>query len=145
MNLTKIILTDAEKKVLSKGLKFCSVRSKKVPHITKCLFEEFATTVKKEYFVNSRKKPGEPPAPRLPFILKSDWEPPEHKIADDLIAELEYMEQTIDNICMVTKEKNLTKKQYMAIKQLAENRDNLIIREADKGSAVVLQSREDYI
>ena len=33
----------------------------------------------------------------------------------------------------------------MAIKQLAENRDNLIIREADKGSAVVLQSREDYI
>ena len=107
MNLTKIKLTDAEKKVLSEGLKFCPVPSKKVTHITKCLFEEYTTRVKKEYFFNSRKKPGEPPAPRLPFILKSDWEPPEHKITDDLIAELEYMEETIDNICMVTKEKNL--------------------------------------
>ena len=145
MNLTKIILTEAERKVLSKGLKFCPVPSKKVTQLTKCLFDEFATTVKKEYFFNSKKKPGDPPPPRIPFVLKSDWEPPEHKIAEDLIKELEYMEQTIDSICMQTKDKNLTQKQYMAIKNLAENRDNLIIRKADKGSAVVLQSREDYI
>ena len=145
MNLTKVILTEHQKSALSKGLKYCPVPCKKFYKTTKDLFEEFSNTVKKEYFFNSKRKPGEPPAPRLPFILKSDWEPPEHKIDEDLLSELEYLESTIDNVNMKALERNLSKKENFAIADLSNNKHNLIIRKADKGSAVVLMSREDYI
>lgn len=145
MNLTKIILTPAETSVLAKGLKFCPVPSQNFKQISKELFEEFSLTAKKEYFFNCRKKPGDPPAPRIPFILKSDWEPPEHKIAEDLINELNTLEQSLNNVCMKAKERNLSQPQNECMTNLAKNRDNLIIRKADKGSAVVILSREDYI
>ena len=42
------------------------------------------------------------------------------------------------------RKKNLTKEEYKAIKSLKNNR-NIIIKPADKGSAVVILDRESYI
>ena len=51
----------------------------------------------------------------------------------------------ISNLAAQKQEDNLSIRQIHAFRKLQKNKNNLIIRKADKGSAVVLQSRENYI
>lgn len=82
---------------------------------------------------------------KTPFIPKSDWTPPPHLIPLEIHNLFAEDLKTIKKSCKVRSEKhNLLPEEVRAIKEL-KNNQNIIIKQADKGSAVVVQSRDQYI
>ena len=77
------------------------------------------------------------------FILKSDWQPP--KQGPDLETFISSVESDIaSHKPSKPKHDNLTKSERSALYDL-QNRQEIIIKPADKGSAVVFMDRDHYI
>ena len=76
------------------------------------------------------------------FRIKSTWMPPSNN--PFLECELKTLDSAIKNIPDALPKSNLPKNERIALKNLAKNKD-IIIKPADKGAAIVVMDKKDYI
>lgn len=84
-----------------------------------------------------------PPKQSDRWRLPSIWNPPQH-FTIPLEPHLEEIENLTDNIISRANKQNLTKSEKSKLKELA-NRSDIVIKEADKGSAIVIMDKDRYI
>ena len=132
INLSKRKLTKAEVSLLSKGLKFVPTSN----HITKAKLkmelEAYGRMLRlKRYFRNDEKE-----FDRNKFKPKSTFNPKNKDTAIEIY--LSSLEEKLMNIeILQSKYNNLTREERSAIYNL-KNDKNVVIKSADKGSAVVV-------
>ena len=144
VNLSKRHLTEAEISLLSKGLKFCPTPERiDVYNVRKDIRDYIRRIRLREYFYCEDDVDGdfsEMPALRT----KSTW-CPERNREMAIEAYVEALERTIPSHDLNVKcQRNLTQDEQRALENL-RNYDDIIIKQADKGSAVVVMDREAYI
>ena len=81
---------------------------------------------------------------KLPFTGKSDWDPPDKGIPERVHTVLNELDQQIRDVRLVKDKSNLCPGQINALKQL-KHKKHIIIKKADKGSAIVVMNKADYI
>ena len=140
MNLSSHKLTDDERALLSYGLKFIPTPEKIDTEELYCDSDWFSLKVRRQYFFNRYGKDNT----FIPFKPKSDWEPPQHKIPGDIIEALDDIIKSTKDMNHTLDDKNLPDHLYKALKTLRKNTD-IVIKKADKGSAIVIQDRENYV
>ena len=140
LNLSNRVLTESEIRVLDKGLNFVPKPEKLDRYHIKKYFERLWRDIKLKISYKTEPTPAlsEKPA----FKDASNWTPP---IRD---AQLELYLSEIEDILLNINESgksytNLTKDEREALHSLMYD-DQIIIKPADKGSAVVL-SKDDYL
>ena len=162
VNLSDTTITQSEKRLLARGLKFCPNPGEPDFRLFKDDLDSFHLKLKREiYFkevervINSDDEDEEeiiiPNTPRFDpdkpfsdrkFKLPSDWIPP-------VLAPLEYFIQ--QNELALNRSKlpkfngeNITAEEKVSIKKLLSNKD-ITVKPADKGGAVVVMNTTDYI
>ena len=146
MNLSGVALSEAETNLLSKGLSFCPTpRHMKKEEILDDLEKFFRRLRLKEFFLEEEEE-EENDAHAL-FRPPSTWMPPKRRdaaletyINQTRIDVERQLERLQDKRC----KDNLPSDERLALKHLRQRTD-IIIKPADKGSAVVVLSKEDYI
>lgn len=78
------------------------------------------------------------------FTKKSTWTPKDDKIDKPVLSCLSNIFNEIQNLSIQPEAKNLDLKEYKEIDSLQNNK-NIVIKKADKGSAVVIMQRAHYI
>ncbi|XP_071504653.1 uncharacterized protein [Diadema antillarum] len=135
-----VIDLQTETSLLSKGLKFCPTPPK-VDQIA--LSQDLSTFYRrlrlKEFFLD------EPPSAPEPFHQKSSWIPPKNRVPSletyiEAVSSQVHSADTLD----IASHDNLPKEERQALSSL-KNRSDIIIKPADKGSAVVVMDRQQYI
>ena len=138
LNLSKRVLNEAEISLLSKGLKFVPTPNFVDKAALKQDLERFGRKLRlawhfrndqREYVFN-------------PFRKKSNFKPKDQDAAIEMY--LSALEQHIFDINTKIRYHNITKEERRAIDSL-RNDPTIIIKEADKGSCVVVWDREDYL
>ena len=135
-NLSHRVLTDAEIKVLEKGLDFAHIQQKINEAELKQDFNDFCRTMcLKWYFRDETQEFSETPA----FSTKSAWNPPKgHPCLEVFLSQVE------NELFEITKQdlrySNLSKEEWRAIRSLADDR-SIVIKKADKGSCVMVWDR----
>ena len=141
VNLSNYVLSSAESSLLERGLKF--VPTPKDISITPLLTaaSQFGRRIKLKYFFRFK-----PPLSdvRVPFQNKSNWEPPDFKIDNDILTSISNFTEKIGKLKPQKEKLNLSNFEYLAIKTLKNNKE-IIIKKADKGSATVIMNKMDYI
>lgn len=138
VNLSSHTLTTAQLSVLEKGLSFIPT-SRKLPDLDTGT-RRLTRTLRLDYFFNNTEDTPLPPLD--PFRRPSGWQPPKaSKTIESYIADLPARLQS-----MPTKHfrSNITRGELEAIKELSANR-SLVIKNADKGSCVVVEDKATYI
>jgi len=142
INLSPIDLTQPEISLLSKGLGFCPTpRSIDDLQLNQDL-EQFCRRMRlKDFFFDKDDKADDTTAYN-PFKPKSTWNPPKRNYK---------LEQFLDSVCKDIKSikfnnrvDNLSSEERQALRSLRNNQQ-IVIKPADKGSAVVIQDRIDYV
>ena len=139
-DLSHRVLTDAEIKVLEKGLDFAPIQRKINEPELKQDFNDFCRRMRlKWYFRDETQEFSETPA----FSTKSTWNPPKgHSCLEVFLSQVE------NELFQITKQdlrySNLSKEEWRAIRSLADDR-SIVIKKADKGSCVVVWDRNDYV
>lgn len=134
--------------LLSKGLSFCPtpprLQSVQLENDIECFFRRLRL---REYFSNSDEQTHNHDHQQYLFKPPSMWMPPKGK---DLVLET-YIKAIRTDILKLVTEKyemkcndNLTPNERKALKNL-RHRDDIVIKPADKGAAVVILSLEDYL
>lgn len=83
------------------------------------------------------------PYKHVPFKPKSTWCPPSTNLPDTVSDYISEVKSISKNVKISSPIPNLTQQEISALKELKQNK-NIIIKPADKGSSVVIQSKEDY-
>ena len=132
-NLSHRVLTDAEIKLLEKGLDFSPIQRKINEPELKQNFNDFCRRMRlKWYFRDETQEFSETPA----FSTKSTWNPPKgHPCLEVFLSQVE------NELFQITKQdlrySNLSKEEWRAIRSLADDR-SIVIKKADKGSCVMV-------
>ena len=142
VNLSSAELTESEKSLLSKGLNFCprpkSYDKGKLVEDTKAFTRRMRL---KSHFADRSDSRSQEKYPD--FIPKSDWQPP--KQGRDLEAFVNRVESAVrSHIPPKPKHDNLSKSDRSALYNL-QKREDIVIKPADKGSAVVVMDRDQYV
>ena len=154
MNLSDHTLTYTELSLLSKGLTF--VNTPNTPDLGR-IFEDltkFHISIRRKLAIDKLIKEGvlkthqssDPPSnhnrPFRKFKNKSTWNPPGPSILETMC----FLNETgLENSHLERpRRQNLRKTELTALNSLKNNRD-IVIKKADKGSAVVILNRKDYI
>ena len=140
-------LTETQKSVLRKGLKFIP-KPKQLPiqtlhsdirnfmHRLKTMYEQKTTSHKRNK------------EPRDPFTPKQKLKPNPERLTDngtlDTFLHRIRMEMLDAEKHKQNKRDNLTRKERIALKELMTN-PHIIINKADKGSTIVVEDRQEYI
>ncbi|KAJ8024104.1 hypothetical protein HOLleu_36734 [Holothuria leucospilota] len=148
INLSSQSLTDTGQSILTKGLSFCPTT--KLNDIELCqettLFCRRICLAEWSKDIQSDEHDAAHPPRKRNFL----WTPPEgrNKYIDTYVSSVQ---THLDNfLCSIRKSEdrplpeNFDRAQRSALKELQKN-DNLIIKPADKGGAIVIQDRADYI
>ena len=126
-NLSNVKLNEKEKKVLSKGLKFACKNVK---------VDSFDLLVNFEIACQQLN--------RLP-IKKNDDAIDKLKLNEKQAFNNDFQKFAVDfNKNLIKSKNNLTKEEINIIRRISKNR-NIVISKADKGNAVVIQNKSDYI
>lgn len=138
INLSTVKFSDAERSILSRGLKFCPTPKNQNKEELNNDIDDFCRKLRlKEYF-------HEKPMENISLVkCKSSWEPPSglNQTLDKTINYLKLAKNiATDAKC---KKSNLKYDERRAIASL-KNQSNITIKEADKGSAVVLMDSNFY-
>lgn len=135
-------LTEHQIKVLNRGLTFVPTIKKERDFKNKLLLDiqNYHRKIKLAfYYKNSDFEQ------RIPFVGPSNWSPPWDKLPPIVHKLMEKDNKEIKKILRPQREKyNLTKDEVKALRELINNK-NIVIKPADKGSAVVILEREKYI
>ena len=140
-------LTETQKSVLRKGLKFIP-KPKQLPiqtlhsdirnfmHRLKTMYEQKTTSHKRNK------------EPRDPFTPKQKLKPNPERLTDngtlDTFLHRIRMEMLDAEKHKQNKRDNLTRKERIALRELITN-PHIIINKADKGSTIVVEDRQEYI
>ena len=139
-NLSKMVLSDAEIKVLEKGLDYAPIQNKINEPELRWDFENFCRQVRLKWFFRKEPTPSFSETPA--FKTKSSWNPPKEHLCLEVYlsqVEKELFELAVSNLGY----SNFTKEEWTAIRSLADDR-SIIIKKADKGFCVVVWNRNDY-
>lgn len=135
-------LTQAQFTLLNRGLSFIPTKGSQSNIIEQSRWDlqQYHRRIKLQvYFQN--KKDGT----LTPFTHKSDWSPPLSTLPPDITdliqADIDYFENNFQPLPI---RNNLSQGEIEALKDLKEN-NNIIVKPADKGSAVVVMDREQYL
>lgn len=80
-----------------------------------------------------------------PFTVKSTWIPPPHKLPPQLNTWIKKdLDEFKKTFLPLRQSSNLTSQEAEALKQLKDNKQ-IVIKPADKGSAIVIMDREQYL
>ena len=133
-------MSQTEIKVLEKGLGFSPTPSFINEAGLRWDFNEFSRRMRcKWYFRNKTQSSKEIPT----FHSKSTWNPPKGSPALELFSNK--TEQNLFSVLLGKAEQfNLTREEYLTMRNLQEDR-SVIIKLADRGSAVVIWDRNDYL
>ena len=142
VNLSRRELSEEDVSLLSKGLKFSPTPT----DIDRAKLKEDLEAYKRRirlwwHFTNN--EDNFTPDDQNRFRAKSTWQPPK----DDPVLEnyLSLLEKEVMSVSPEGKNfGNLSSSEQLYLKKLKSDR-NIVIKEADKGSAVVVWDREDYI
>ena len=144
VNLSSRVLSEAELSVLSKGLKFCPTPEEiDVYQLRKDITEYVRRIRLREFFYSDEEVAGnfsDVPA----FKKKSTWCPDKNRemVLEAYVLELE--KQILSSALNKRVNRNLTREEQQALTNLRRYND-IIIKEADKGSGVVVMDRDKYI
>ena len=137
-----INLNHTEKAILARGLKFIPAPDMgDISAIMSC-HRDFSRKVKLSYFFHNKENRRE--CITAKFKEKSSWEPDGKLIPTEILDELEKLKVKLGNIWIHKEKPNLSQEEYEALIKL-RNRDDLVFKKADKGNAIVIMSREQYI
>ncbi|XP_061187286.1 uncharacterized protein LOC133195460 [Saccostrea echinata] len=155
LNRSSVPLSESETSLLSKGLNFCptphEVDEKQVREDTRAFFRRLRL---KEHFSrkNSEVDSYDSSQPQLHeleehklYRPKSDWEPAPGKCGA-LESYIDAVESDIEKLLSMPDKApdNLSKEERSALQSL-KNRDDIVIKKADKGSTVVVLDKETYM
>ncbi|XP_063960267.1 uncharacterized protein LOC129266549 [Lytechinus pictus] len=136
VNLSSSPLSQAETSLLSKGLKFCPTP----PEVEQiALSQDLSTFYRrirlKEFCLDA------PPSDPEPFYKKSTWIPPKNRVPslETYIQAVSSQVRSTDTLDTRAHD-NLPREERQALSSL-KNRSDIIIKPADKGSAVVVMDR----
>ena len=146
VNLSTYKLTPAEENLLNKGLNFIPTPSREHPSHILQDFLLFDRKLRLKYFFMDKEMDNNTLSEDRPFRLTTGWTPPATQ------------DMNFDNYRKFTHQElmqellkppkyhrfNLTKKERQAVKSLSQN-PNIIIQPADKGGAIVIQDKQNYI
>ena len=146
INLSRIHLSEDEVKLLSRGLSFCPTpRRASKEEVLDDLEGYFRCLRLKKFFLDNEDYTDDDVQPR--FRPPSTWMPPKggdaaletyiRKFRKDVQQQLEVNQ--LKRCC-----DNLTSNERIALRKL-QQRTDVVIKPADKGSAVIILSKEDYI
>ena len=139
-NLSNRVLSDAEIRVLEKGLDYAPIQRKINEPELRDDFNDFCTRMRlKWHFRDEPDTFSETPA----FRPKSTWVPPKgHPCLEVFLSqvEAELFKMSSSSI----RYSNMPKDEWDAVRSLADDR-NIVIKRADKGSCVVIWDRNDYL
>jgi hypothetical protein len=161
VNLSKVQLTESMISLLSKGLNFCPTPDEPDLHLLKQDLDAFHTSLRRSLFFNRRVDSNtsldlstmsqnldtthhDDSGPFDHYLFKnpSKWSPKGPIQLESMIT------INTNQLSQVTprapRQQNLTKEERQAMAELRLNRE-IVIKPADKGSAVVIQNRDDYI
>lgn len=143
VNLSKTFqLSDQQLSLLNKGLTFIPTKGYSKSLWLQCKFDiqQYHRRVKLAVHFGDKNN-SEP----QPFTLKSYWSPPlgqlPPQVGDLIKQDLEFFDT---NFQPKHVKPNLTPEEFEALKELSENKQ-IIIKPADKGSAIVILDREQYL
>lgn len=141
INLSSYDLSSAENGLLNKGLGYCPTpRSIDSLQLNQDL-QAFNRRMRlKEFFFD--KESSKDPPEYYPFTPPSSWNPPKRNPILELF--LEKVNTDIKNIKFNRHVDNLTHDERLALRSLRSN-PHITIKPADKGSAIVVQNRSDYV
>ena len=139
-NLSNRVLSDAEIRVLEKGLDYAPIQRKINEPELRHDFNDFCRRMRlKWHFRDEPDTFSETPA----FRPKSTWVPPKgHPCLEVFLSqvEAELFKMSSSSI----RYSNMPKDEWDAVRSLADDR-NIVIKRADKGSCVVIWDRNDYL
>ena len=140
INLSSCIISDAEHKLLSKGLNFCPTpREVNQAQLSQDLTEYYRRIRLREFFLDAETCDPEP------FRIKSTWIPPKNRIpALETYVQVVSSQVTNPDNFVHRSYDNLPREERLALNTL-RLRTDIIIKPADKGSAVVVMDRQQYI
>ena len=138
LNLSKREFTEAEASLLSKGLKFVPTPRYVDQAALKQDLERFGRKLRLKWFFRD----DERDFVSNPFKKASKFNPKNQDTAIELY--LSRLEEEILKINTNIKYQNVTKEERRALDSL-RNDTSIIIKEADKGSCVVIWDRNDYL
>ena len=139
VNLSNRKLSKAEVSLLSKGLKFCPTPNSVDKSVLKEDLEIFGRTLRLKWHYRNNERTFDP----NPFRPKSKFNPSKSDTAIEF-----YLSHIEEKLLSSTEIKhsyyNLTREERQAIYNLKKDQ-SIIITEADKGSAVVIWDKKDYL
>lgn len=150
VNLSNYDLSSDEHSVLAKGLKFCPTPKQCDKGMLWQDLERFSRSTRLALLFHENENIGYTQSdPNEPFFhkdfkRKSTWNPPGPHHLEYVLSTIQEEIQTTPPASVHPYQRNLTPNQYKAISSLRKNTD-IVIKEADKGSAVVVQNTSDYI
>ena len=157
VNLSHKILTPSELAILNKGLKFCPtpgepdlsehhndldkfhLRLKRFLHFYKLPND---SNVEDDTILSTSNLDPNSPFKHQKFKNPSDWIPPPVSNLENFITK-NHLDLS-DSVIPKNKFNNISRQERLAIKQLSTD-STIVIKQADKGGAVVLMNRDDYI
>ena len=142
-NLSQRVLSEIVIQVLEKGLDFTPIQKSINEAELRKDFEEFSRRMRIRW--NFRDQPSEDFSDKPAFRPKSNWKPPPGHPGLELF--LSQLEKEIFNGLLndsISIPSNMSKEEWEALRGLADDR-SIVIKQADKGSCVVVWCRDDYI
>lgn len=135
-------LTKAQESLLEKGLTFIPSKGIMKGQKKQLKFDLQAYHRKLKlslYFEKNQRKE------KIPFLPKSDWEPPDEKLPPEILALIKKDNKDLEKYYTLNNTiSNLSKEEQNALKELQENK-HIVIKPADKGNVIVILSRDQYI
>ena len=140
-NLSKKVLTETEIGVLERGLGFVPTPNLINEENLRRDFDDFSRKMRCKWYF--RNEPSDNFSEVPAFKPKSLWKPPVgHPCVELFLSKLEG--ELFSFLPGKPQSYNMTKEEWQAMRNLAEDR-SIIIKPADKGSCVVVWDREDYL
>lgn len=149
VNLSNKVLNTNHIALLSKGLNFSPTRESQneIEQLRDVLL--FSRRIRLKHHYENKNKDNDETTPNVeytpnPFKLSSGWTPPpgRNKDLDSFINCI------VEDICQEPQKRkkysNLSRNELVALREL-KNDEDIIIKPADKGGAIVLMNRADYI
>ena len=138
----KFKLTIPQFTLLNRGLTFIPTRgsNKNILERVRLDVQQYHRRIKLATYFQD-KEDTEPPR----FTPKSDWTPSLTKLPPEVTTLIKADTQYLENHFKISRMKpNLTREEVTALDQLKKNK-TIIIKPADKGSAVIVMDREQYL
>ena len=145
INISNLVLTPDENDLLSKGLTFSPTpKGSNTPDLW-LDFKDFQRSLDlKQFFMEQPPSDSDPKDPiKLKFRNKSSWKPPVQYLSTQTLTKT-FKKYLLNNKNNINVPHNITKKQELFIQNIRKNND-ITIKKADKGAAVVIMNTTDYI